>query len=77
MEAEGGVVVVQPSLARRLETERLRYEAREDRLYGDTTFLFTQAGTTTRGASFVTDPSLDRVEIRRPSLVAPAVEVPR
>ncbi|MFQ5888722.1 MAG: LPS export ABC transporter periplasmic protein LptC [Gemmatimonadota bacterium] len=76
MEAAGNVVVVQPLRGRRLETERLEYAARTDRLHGDTTFVFTQGGTTTRGASFVTDPSLDRVEIERPSVVAPRVEVP-
>jgi len=75
MEAEGAVVVVNESEGRRLETERISYDMEDDVLRGDTTFVFLRAGSTTRGRSFVSDPSMERVRLTRPTVVTPSVDV--
>ncbi|MFQ5746468.1 MAG: LPS export ABC transporter periplasmic protein LptC [Gemmatimonadota bacterium] len=77
MEASGDVVVVNESAGRRLETARIAYDVEDDVLRGDTTFVFRRGESTTRGSSFVSDPSMDRVRLSRPQVVTPGVEVPQ
>lgn len=69
MEAKGSIVVLDRRDDRRLETEQLRYDSEDDRLYGDVAFtLYSDGGRTViRGAGFQSDPGLDSVRVRSPS----------
>ncbi len=67
---EGDVEVVESGGSKRLVTERLRYEARPDSLYGDTTFVLYRPGLEMRGDSFVSDAQLENVVSRNPSIVS-------
>ncbi len=69
MAAEGGVTVVKAGAAERLETEQLAYDAAADKLRSDVPFVFKDGSRVIRGASFVSDPSLDNREIQEFSAV--------
>lgn len=60
MEARGSVVAIDHRDGQRLETNHLRYQAEEDRLYGEEPFtLYRDDGRTVlRGSGFETDPGL-------------------
>lgn len=61
LEAERQVVVEDRVEDQRLETERLRYQNVDGRLYGDTVFQFVDPveGLTLEGTAFESDPALD------------------
>lgn len=61
LEAERQVVVEDRVGDQRLETERLRYQNLDGRLYGDTAFQFVDPGEglTLEGTGFESDPALD------------------
>ena len=65
LEAEGRVVVEDRLDDQRLETERLRYQNLDGRLYGDTAFRLLRGveGLTLDGTAFESDPSLDSVVV--------------
>ena len=74
---EGRVVVVDAIEGKRLTTEKLRYVAASDSLYGDTVFTFFRGNAEMRGSSFVSDPGLDNIRAVSPSVVVPDVQVIR
>jgi hypothetical protein len=51
-------------------TERLRYVAAADSLYGDTAFVLYRPGLEMRGDSFVSDAQLENVQSLNPSFVS-------
>ena len=51
-------------------TERLRYLAAPDSLYGDTAFVLYRPGVEMRGDSFVSDAQLENVQSLNPSFVS-------
>ena len=63
LEAERNVVVEDRRDDQRLETERLRYQNIDGRLYGDTAFYLLRGleGLTLEGTGFESDPTLDSV----------------
>ena len=63
LEAERNVVVEDRRDDQRLETERLRYQNFDGRLYGDTAFYLLRGleGLTLEGTGFESDPTLDSV----------------
>jgi LPS export ABC transporter protein LptC len=67
---DGNVVVVGEGQGKRLATDRLRYVAEADSLYGDTAFVFHRGGVEMRGASFVSDPELENIQTESPSFVS-------
>ena len=69
MEAEGTVVVRSRREFQRLETERLRYDAAEELLRTDTTFVLYKESSTLRGEALVSDPGLDSTRVTRPTAV--------
>ena len=66
----GDVEVTEALGSKRLVTERLRYVASVDSLYGDTTFVLYRPGLESRGNSFVSDAQLENVQILNPSFVS-------
>lgn len=71
MQARGDVVVVDPDESQRLMTERLLYDASTGKLESDVDFLLLRGRDTIRGTGFVTDPGLDSLTTRQPSVVSP------
>ena len=71
MRARDSVRVVDAAESQRLWTEELVYDAETGRLRSDVDFLLVRGRDTTRGTGFVTDPGLDTLQTRRPSMVAP------
>lgn len=71
MRAEGGVVVLDDGESQRLTTERLTYDASADELESDVDFMLVRGRDTLTGQGFVTDPGLDSLVTRRPSVVSP------
>jgi LPS export ABC transporter protein LptC len=71
---EGDVAVVDESQGKRLVTERLRYLAIADSLYGDTSFAFYRGNAEMRGTSFVSDPGMENIQAEAPSMVVPDVQ---
>ncbi len=63
LEAEGSVVMEDRRDDQRLETERVRYQNFDGRLYGDTAFLLMRGleGLSLEGTGFESDPTLDSV----------------
>lgn len=72
---EGKVVVVDATEGKRLTTEKLRYVATADSLYGDTAFVFYRGNAEMRGTSFVSDPGMDNIRAVSPSVIVPDVQV--
>jgi LPS export ABC transporter protein LptC len=70
VEVVGRVEVTEAAGAKRLVTERLRYAAEADSLYGDTTFVFYRPGLQMRGDSFVSDAQMENVQSLNPSFVS-------
>jgi len=70
VQVEGDVVVNETAGAKRLVTERLRYSAEADSLYGDTAFVLYRPGYQMGGDSFLSDSRLENVESLNPSFVA-------
>lgn len=70
VEVTGAVEVREAAGSKRLVTQRLRYDAEADSLYGDTTFVLYRPGLQSRGASFVSDAQLENVQILNPSFVS-------
>ena len=70
VEVRGGVEVREAVGSKRLVTERLRYAAEADSLYGDTAFVLYRPGLQMRGASFVSDAQLENVQSLDPSFVS-------
>ena len=70
VEVRGGVEVTESVGSKRLVTERLRYAAEADSLYGDTAFVLHRPGLQMRGASFVSDAQLENVQSLDPSFVS-------
>lgn len=68
LEAERNVVVEDRRDDQRLETERLRYQNLDGRLYGDTAFILIRGleGLTLEGTGFESDPTLDAVLMLNP-----------
>ena len=66
----GDVEVNETAGSKRLVTERLRYSAEADSLYGDTAFVLYRPGYQMRGKSFLSDSRLENVESFEPSFVA-------
>ena len=66
----GEVEVTEAAGSKRLVTERLRYSAEADSLYGDTAFVLYRPGIEMRGDSFLSDSRLENVESSRPSFVS-------
>jgi LPS export ABC transporter protein LptC len=75
LEVEGEVEVVDGSTGERLVTERLRYVAEPDSLYGDTAFVLYRGDVEMRGARFVTDPELRNFRAESPSFVSRGSEI--
>ena len=76
VEVNGQVEVNEALGSKRLVTERLRYVAAVDSLYGDTTFVLYRPGLESRGNSFVSDAQLENVQILNPSFVSDGDAVP-
>lgn len=70
VEVRGTVEVTEAVGSKRLVTERLRYSAAADSLYGDTTFVLYRPGLQMRGDSFVSDSKLENVQSLNPSFVS-------
>jgi hypothetical protein len=70
VEVRGAVEVTEAVGSKRLVTERLRYAAEADSLYGDTTFVLYRPGLQMRGDSFVSDAQLENVQSLNPSFVS-------
>lgn len=70
VEVTGAVEVTEAAGSKRLVTERLRYAAEADSLYGDTTFVFYRPGLQMRGDSFVSDAQMENVQTLNPSFVS-------
>ena len=70
VEVRGGVEVTEAVGSKRLVTERLRYVAAADSLYGDTAFVLYRPGLEMRGDSFVSDAQLENVQSLNPSFVS-------
>jgi len=70
VEVRGSVEVTAAVGAKRLVTERLRYLAAPDSLYGDTAFVLYRPGLEMRGDSFVSDAQLENVQSLNPSFVS-------
>ncbi len=70
VEVKGAVEVKEAAGSKRLVTQRLRYDAEADSLYGDTTFVLYRPGLQSRGDSFVSDAQLENVQILNPSFVS-------
>jgi LPS export ABC transporter protein LptC len=70
VEVRGEVEVTEALGSKRLVTERLRYAADVDSLYGDTAFVLYRPGLQMRGASFVSDSQLENVETSNPSFIS-------
>ncbi len=70
VEVRGAVEVREAAGSKRLVTQRLRYDAEADSLYGDTTFVLYRPGLQSRGRSFVSDAQLENVQILNPSFVS-------
>ncbi len=70
VEVRGGVEVTEAVGSKRLVTERLRYVAAADSLYGDTAFVLYRPGLEMRGDSFVSDAQLENVQSLDPSFVS-------
>jgi len=70
VEVRGGVEVTEAAGSKRLVTERLRYAAEADSLYGDTAFVLYRPGLQMRGDSFVSDAQLENVQSLNPSFVS-------
>lgn len=68
VEVRGDVEVVEATGGKRLVTERLRYDAEADSLYGDTAFVLYRPGLEMRGDSFVSDSELEAVESTNPRI---------
>ncbi len=69
MEAHGSIVALDRRDDQRLETERLRYVASRDRLFGDVPFTFWRDGgrTVVNGSAFESDPGMDSLTVLTPS----------
>ena len=76
MRAERRVVVVDAEESQRLTTERLLYDVSADELESDVDFMLVRGRDTLTGTGFVTDPGLDSLVTRRPSVVSPGEERP-
>ncbi len=70
VDVSGAVEVTEAIGAKRLVTERLRYLAAPDSLYGDTAFVLYRPGLEMRGDSFVSDAQLENVLSLNPSFVS-------
>jgi len=70
VEVRGDVEVTEAVGSKRLETERLRYAAEADSLYGDTAFVLYRPGIQMMGDSFVSDAQLENVQSLNPSFVS-------
>ncbi|MCL7972726.1 MAG: LPS export ABC transporter periplasmic protein LptC [marine benthic group bacterium] len=70
VKVNGEVEVTEALGSKRLVTERLRYVASVDSLYGDTAFVLYRPGLQSRGNSFVSDAQLENVQILNPSFVS-------
>jgi len=73
MVARGNVVLVTREGDKRIETEELHYDPRQDRIWSDVATTLTEGGTVIHGTGFTSDSRLN-VTIHRPS---GRVEVPR
>lgn len=76
MRAEREVVVEDAQESQRLTTERIVYDVSEDRLQSDVDFMLVRGRDTITGTGFVTDPGLDSLVTRRPSVVSPGGPAP-
>lgn len=74
MRAREDVRVVDAAESQRLRTEELIYDAETDRLRSEDDFVLLRGRDTIRGTGFVTDPGLDSLRTRRPSMVSPPAE---
>lgn len=72
VEVRGDVEVVEAAGSKRLVTERVRYDAEADSLYGDTAFVLYRPGLEMRGDSFVSDSELEAVQSRNPRIFSDA-----
>lgn len=72
VDVRGDVEVVESVGAKRLVTERLRYDAEADSLYGDTAFVLYRPGLEMRGDSFVSDSELENVQSLNPRIFSDA-----
>jgi hypothetical protein len=70
VEVSGAVEVTEAVGSKRLVTERLRYVAEVDSLYGDTAFVLYRPGLEMRGTNFVSDAQLENVQSDNPSFVS-------
>jgi LPS export ABC transporter protein LptC len=70
VEVRGEVEVTEAAGAKRLVTEKLRYVAEADSLYGDTAFVLHRPGLQMMGTSFVSDAQLENVQTDDPSFVS-------
>lgn len=64
MDARGDVVITRPDGAR-LTSPHVRYLRDQDQVMSDTNFVLTEPGRRVEGIGFVTDPAMNRFEIRR------------
>jgi LPS export ABC transporter protein LptC len=70
VDVRGEVEVTEAAGSKRLVTERLRYSAEADSLYGDTAFVLYRPGIEMRGTSFLSDARLENVQSSQPSFVS-------
>ncbi len=71
MRASENVRVVDDAESQRLRTAELTYEAATGKLRSEADFVLLRGRDTIRGTGFVTDPGLDSLRTRRPSVVSP------
>lgn len=71
MRARDDVRVVDERDSQRLRTEELIYDAATGKLRSDADFVLLRGRDTIRGTGFVTDPGLDSLQTRQPSMVSP------
>lgn len=72
MEAHGNVVVRDTAEDQRLETPQLIYQALQNELRTDTSFVWRRGEEVVRGKGLVTDPSFEDVRIEQPAGTRPA-----
>lgn len=71
MRATEDVVVTDSAASQRLLTEVLLYDASTGKLHSEVDFVLLRGRDTIRGTGFVTDPGLDSLTTRRPSMISP------
>jgi LPS export ABC transporter protein LptC len=77
MDARQDVVVVNPLEGRRIETAVMHYDRVADRIWSESrTTMYEPNGTVVEGLSFVSNSSMDRVELEEPRVIRRSSQPP-